>query len=52
MLALLLAWSWVEVVGAAEFVVEVAGVLGMLLALSELEERWRRDGVGCVTPVS
>ena len=31
---------------------EVAGVLGMLLALRELEERWRREGVGWVAPVS
>ena len=31
---------------------EVAGVLGMLLALRELEDRWRREGVGCVAPVS
>lgn len=31
---------------------EVAGVLGMLLALSELDDRCRREGVGCVAPVS
>lgn len=32
--------------------IEVEGVLGMLLVLSELEDRCLREGVGCVAPVS
>lgn len=31
---------------------EVAGVVGILLVLSELEDRCLREGVGCVAPVS